>query len=314
MSLSEIIKKYSFPIYGIVIIIFATGMSYPQQQGNNDVLPLSVGNKWLYGFEANSFSSMPHAYSDQSGKIEVEILNKETTANGILWHFIQRRNGSSNVYGIGIIIIKDSAKFDLVEVNNLNHEIYSKSFDELSVFPFMQSSVDSLKFFRYKDNVLTSDIPLSITYPDPGNPSFPDMRYFYSYTLRKDVGITLLNFSKSDMMGGSSSKYYLQKFNQTIISDVNTDQANNLTFQLMQNYPNPFNSSTKIKFSVAAKSQVIIKIFDINGKEVSILVNGVLNPSQYEVEFDGRNLASGVYFYQMQVGNYIQSKKLILLK
>jgi hypothetical protein len=91
-------------------------------------------------------------------------------------------------------------------------------------------------------------------------------------------------------------------------------------YSLSQNYPNPFNAETKIKFDIqksVASSQysvVTLKIFDILGKEVAALVNESLQPGTYEVTFDGSNLPSGVYFYQLRTGNFIETKKLVLLK
>jgi hypothetical protein len=94
-------------------------------------------------------------------------------------------------------------------------------------------------------------------------------------------------------------------------------------YKLFQNYPNPFNPVTKIKFDVAGhppyppskgEMKVSLKIYDILGKEITTLVNEQLRPGSYEVMFDGSNLPSGVYFYQLRAGDYIETKKLILLK
>jgi len=87
---------------------------------------------------------------------------------------------------------------------------------------------------------------------------------------------------------------------------------------LSQNYPNPFNPTTKIKFSIPSynggKGDVLLKIYDILGREVTTLVNEQLKPGEYEVEWNGTNFASGVYFYQLRVGNYVQTRKMVLLK
>jgi hypothetical protein len=91
-------------------------------------------------------------------------------------------------------------------------------------------------------------------------------------------------------------------------------------YSLQQNYPNPFNPVTKIKFDIqksvvsSQNSVVTLKVFDITGKEVATLVNEKLNPGTYEVTFDGGNLSSGIYFYQLRAGEFIKTKKLILLK
>jgi hypothetical protein len=87
-------------------------------------------------------------------------------------------------------------------------------------------------------------------------------------------------------------------------------------FRLEQNYPNPFNPTTKIKFDIAAKSvgQTFLSVFDITGRELQTLVNEKLNPGIFEVTFDGSNFASGVYFYQLRNGDYVETRSMILLK
>jgi hypothetical protein len=85
-------------------------------------------------------------------------------------------------------------------------------------------------------------------------------------------------------------------------------------FGLDQNYPNPFNPSTTIRFELPRASLVNLTVFDILGRQVSRLVNERRNAGVYEVKFDGSNLASGVYFYRLQAGNFVQSKRFLLLK
>lgn len=98
--------------------------------------------------------------------------------------------------------------------------------------------------------------------------------------------------------------------NATSISENETSKE----FTLKQNYPNPFNPNTTINYSLAAKSFVILKVFDVQGREVATLVNGIEQPGYKSVNFNAGNFASGVYYYRLQAGNYIETKKLILLK
>jgi hypothetical protein len=85
-------------------------------------------------------------------------------------------------------------------------------------------------------------------------------------------------------------------------------------FSLMQNYPNPFNPSTTIKYDLPRASQVSLTVYDVLGREVSALVNDRRDAGVYEVKFDGSNLASGVYYYRLQAGSFVQTKKLLLLR
>jgi len=86
------------------------------------------------------------------------------------------------------------------------------------------------------------------------------------------------------------------------------------SFYISQNYPNPFNPSTTIKYQLSAFSYVTLKVYNVLGKEVKILVDGYKERGNYTVNFDAGNLASGVYFYQMKAGNFTSTKKLLLLK
>lgn len=85
-------------------------------------------------------------------------------------------------------------------------------------------------------------------------------------------------------------------------------------FSLSQNFPNPFNPTTKIKYEIASKEKVELKVFDILGNEIIELVNDFKNPGKYEVAFSGNNLSSGIYFYKLVTESFSQVKKMILLK
>jgi hypothetical protein len=94
-------------------------------------------------------------------------------------------------------------------------------------------------------------------------------------------------------------------------------------FKLEQNYPNPFNPSTKIKFTIHAvgtrdRVSVQLKVYDVLGNEVATLVNEELLPGEYEVEFNTSSIkhipSSGIYFYALKADEFIQAKKMMLLK
>jgi endo-1,4-beta-xylanase len=85
-------------------------------------------------------------------------------------------------------------------------------------------------------------------------------------------------------------------------------------YELDQNFPNPFNPVTNIRYSIVKPSKVTLKILDMLGREVQILVNAVQAPGQYTVPFNARDITSGVYLYQLSANNYMETKKLILVK
>jgi hypothetical protein len=87
-----------------------------------------------------------------------------------------------------------------------------------------------------------------------------------------------------------------------------------LVFSLAQNFPNPFNPVTTIKYALPKDVKVVIKIYDILGREVRTLVNEFRKAGYYDVKFDMSSYASGVYFYRIEAGDFVQSKKMVLVK
>lgn len=108
--------------------------------------------------------------------------------------------------------------------------------------------------------------------------------------------------SSSDTIGG------------LVTSVKKIDNEKPTVFSLSQNYPNPFNPSTIIRYSIPRESFVQLAVFDALGRLSSFLVNQTLSRGNYEVIFDGSMLTNGVYFYQIKAGNYIATKKLVLIK
>lgn len=111
--------------------------------------------------------------------------------------------------------------------------------------------------------------------------------------------------------------FNMECYTAVVDGTVGVSHINNLVpdeFLLSQNYPNPFNPETKIAYSIPVKGHVSLKIYNSIGKEVASLVNRSQNSGNYEVRFDGSSLNSGVYFYKIQVNDFVQTKKMILLK
>ena len=104
---------------------------------------------------------------------------------------------------------------------------------------------------------------------------------------------------------------------RTLVSLTSVEDQNNSIpshYNLEQNYPNPFNPISKIKYDLPRNDFVTLKVYDAIGKELVTLVNSQQTAGHHEINFDGSNLSSGIYFYRIQTGNFMQTKKMILLK
>jgi len=101
----------------------------------------------------------------------------------------------------------------------------------------------------------------------------------------------------------------------TIITDIETNEyIIPAKFYLSQNYPNPFNPSTTINYSITKPGFVTLKVYDILGNKVATLVNEEKTAGIFEVEFTAKDLSSGVYFYRLRAGNFVKTKKIVLIK
>lgn len=112
---------------------------------------------------------------------------------------------------------------------------------------------------------------------------------------------------------GTQADIILIKYGQTTeVSPVSTQLPTK--YSLSQNYPNPFNPITAIEFTLPENTFVTLKIFDIAGREIYVLVNENLSPGAYRFNFNGVNLASGTYFYKLETAKFTETKKMVMLK
>jgi hypothetical protein len=129
------------------------------------------------------------------------------------------------------------------------------------------------------------------------------------------------HYSFSDDLRNSSSRKIFYRLKQVDLdgsfsysNEINIDNNISSSFELEQNYPNPFNPSTKIRFNIPMIEKVKIEVFNAAGNKVATLLNGLKEAGSHEVQFVAENLASGVYFYKLSVGNLIQTKKMLLIR
>ena len=112
---------------------------------------------------------------------------------------------------------------------------------------------------------------------------------------------------------GTYEDYCTIKYSQGVgIKKISTEIPS--LFSLSQNYPNPFNPITKIRFDLPKNVNVKLTIYDMLGREVETIVNEQLNAGSYEVNWDGTKYTSGVYYYRLNAGEFVETKKMILVK
>ena len=142
-----------------------------------------------------------------------------------------------------------------------------------------------------------------------------------SFMITRDGGNNLQNVCALQSLSDSALKYYYNDFRTCIpigIAPISTEIPSR--FELFQNYPNPFNPATRIKFDiplsrgVSEGRGVLLKIYDVLGREVTVLVNDELKPGTYEIDWDASNHTSGVYFYSLITNEFTQTRKMVVLK
>jgi hypothetical protein len=192
------------------------------------------------------------------------------------------------------------------------------------------------------DAVLINPITLKITFSEKVNPDFAQNIHNYGISNSITINEAALNSTQTEVTLKTSAHKenvdYTVSVNNVIdiagnrisSSDnaanyelttgvTSTNDGNSLSgapakFELNQNYPNPFNPTTRIKYTIAQPTNVTIKIYDMLGAEVMTLVNQQHVPGYYEVSFNGSNLASGTYIYQIRTNNFVETKKMMLIK
>jgi Secretion system C-terminal sorting domain len=133
------------------------------------------------------------------------------------------------------------------------------------------------------------------------------IRILETSTFDELVGILYYSFGNYKLLPRSNDDF-------VGYTDIEENIAIPEVFSLSQNYPNPFNPTTVITYSIPEVSNVKLKVYDMLGREIKTLVNKEQNAGVYNIEFNAANLSSGVYFYKIEAGSFVASKKILLLK
>jgi hypothetical protein len=146
-----------------------------------------------------------------------------------------------------------------------------------------------------------------------------DSSLIFAYSVANGLGLDTSGIQTENTADALTS--YISHFSKIVgtqkykITGVDGD-ANLLpaNYLLGQNYPNPFNSVTNISFSLPSKSIVQLKVYNILGNEIAVICNGQMEAGTHTVKFDASKLASGMYIYKLTAGNFVQTRKMMLLK
>ena len=152
------------------------------------------------------------------------------------------------------------------------------------------------------------------------DPDFINPTVFRGVVTRADHGLGSKNFRLAWVFDGTTNNISSWDIDDIRLADEPIDTRAEAgadlpaAFGLDQNYPNPFNPATNIAFQVPENSRVTLEVYDVTGRRITTLVDDNLDAGYHEVTFDGTRLASGVYLYRMQAGDFVQTRKLMLVK
>lgn len=194
-----------------------------------------------------------------------------------------------------LVVCKDSSRFNSLHLNvknvygNLNYGLNNVS-DIVMLFDNSGTLIDSVKYLNVTDWPIISK----------GGPSIALLNPQYDNTQG-------LNWKASYPYGTPSRM-------NDVYSKNEDKEISQLEFHLYDNYPNPFNPSTTIRYSIPNDGNVSLVIYDALGREVMKLFEGEKSKGEYSVDFDASNLGTGVYFYRLVTNDFVQTKKMMLLK
>lgn len=298
-----IIKKI---VLFIIVVLCETTISLSQNQ-LYDTFPLSVGNRWTY-FYTDWHWSMVEYYSDvtDSGRVELKIVDKIEYQDYTIWKLSEyRKFRRYGVYQSGIkvdTILENSVEGLMQESKDGRHRLYMNQ--NTFVLKFGVNLRDSMRIYRY-NNVDSLNI----------------VNYHWEWTVfeRYDFNFKpnqgLSKFRAWGGYNGSGVDLNAALVDNIILQIKSTEQKTiPQKAILFQNYPNPFNPKTRIEFNIIDPTFIRLKIFDLIGKEIETLIAGYYLPGSYSIDWDAKNISGGMYFYKIEAGNFIQTKKLILMK
>ncbi|MBV6421145.1 MAG: hypothetical protein DAHOPDDO_02414 [Ignavibacteriaceae bacterium] len=273
--------------------------------------PFSIGNKWVFENYRQEFN--PPGIKEFIGLSIMEIAG-DTSINGKIYYKLMNEPLYWNI-DVG-----------LIRQDSLNAKLFiylPEENEEVLYEDFLAQVGDTIWVDSIEYKILQNEEPFSVWGINTYKRTIDYQFRFQEYELVKDIGLYELGFSDFFARYTMELKGCIIDgvvHGDTITVGVDNDETQIVSeFKLEQNYPNPFNPNTVISYQLPVTSNVTLKVYDILGNEIATLVNEEKQPRTYEVEFNvgtSRNLSltSGIYFYQLKAGSFIQTKKMVYLK
>lgn len=296
-------QKIRLILASICVLIFFNIESRTQ-----DYYPLQIGNRWDY----LSLHFDPITFEVDSSYFSVKIIGDSLFPNGELYYIIDSNDLTGGKYVRGdsrFIYYWD--EYPQAEEDTLYRLISEVGETWEVIFPPITHVTlevkDTVWIFSNLSTILGFELDGLMVYYITLSDKFGPVKFFWTgeppgTDYRENI---LIGCIIDSVIYGN-------------LVSVKSEQLPPKDFFLLQNYPNPFNATTSIQYAIGSRQFVTLKIFDILGNEIATLVNEEKQPGIYEVEFNASsgigNLVSGIYFYQLRAGDFVQTKKMVLMK
>ncbi len=292
-------QKITLILVSIYVLILFNNESRTQ-----DYYPLQIGNRWDY----LSLHFDPITYEVDSSYFSVEINGDSLFPNGEMYYIIDNYDITGGKYVRGdsrfIYYYDEYPQPEEDTLYRLNSEV-GESWEVL--FPPVTHVTlevkDTVWIFSHLSTILGFELDGLMVYYITLSDKFGPVEFFWT---GEPPGT---DYRENILIG-----CIIDSVEYGNLVSVKSDQFPPKGFSLFQNYPNPFNPSTTIRYEIPEQSFVALKVYDVLGNEIATLVNEEKPAGEYEVEFNGNDLSSGVYLYIFSTGNFLSTKKMILLK
>lgn len=272
------------------------------QNNNEFIYPLSVVDKWIYYHYYEDHIGALYPIPASFGIHTWQVISKEFAPDSIIYTISDIRNDTIT-HWLSPGYLDTTYSIDTTTFNIII------SSDSISCFWPSEFELSGQPFFGFP---VRDDYVIPRYYQEPVDTLFrPNSVYF------SGIGFIQAHFWRP---GGNSIRFEKMNLISVIINPINdVDDRNDVknsptSFRLYQNYPNPFNPTTTISFSITQGQNVELKVFDVLGNVIATLLDEYREAGEHKVELDGSDLTSGIYFYRIKAGGFVQTKKLVLLK